>query len=172
MEISKEQVLDLYNAGNHSQGLLQIWFPEAFNVELEIGKWYCHDRSGKGIVNYQGGSSGYGFSVLNNWRDLIHNRWSFETHAQEWRLATTEEWQSALIEEAKKRSYKNGNYECLSNLGSDLVVTNKYYFEDSYLMQGDGINNWNVIFKDGVWAKIIKTFSKEEVEKLLGGKII
>jgi hypothetical protein len=183
MEITKEQVLELRKLGNWgTSDKLKEWFPEAFNVELEVGKWYCHDRSGKGIVNYQGGSSGYGFSVLNNWRDLIHDRWSFETHAQEWRLATTEECESALIEEAKKRGYKNGlliqdiyngkSIEDLVNVSSDLfdyesikagVNQGKMALRDS-----DG----SIIFYEGIWAKIIKTFSKEEAEKLLGGKII
>jgi hypothetical protein len=184
MEISKEQVLDLYKVKSnfYVDEKLQEWFPEAFKVDLEVGKWYYHDKS-KSIVNYQGGSTGYGFSALKNWSPLNYNiSWSFKTLTHEWRLATTEERESALIEEAKKRGYKkglliqdiyNGNSaEDLVNVSSDLfdyesikagVNQGKMALRDS-----DG----SIIFYDGVWAEIIKTFSKEEAEKLLGGKII
>jgi hypothetical protein len=175
MEITKEQVLDIYGTtGNYYlHRKLKAWFPEAFKVNLEVGNWYCHEKS-TSIVNYQGGSTGYGFNVVNSWcsiRNFIN--WTFETHAKEWRLATTEEWESALIEEAKKRGYKNGNYECLAvpNKTYKNIETDVFYIYEKCVWFGS-VGSGNKVFREGVWAEIIKTFNKEEAEKLLGGKII
>jgi hypothetical protein len=173
MEITKEQVLDLYGTtGNcYLHGKLKEWFPEAFKVELEVGKWYFHDKS-KSIVNYQGGTVGYGFNALNNWcSSTIDLGWSFKTHAKEWVLATTEQWESALIAEAKKRGYKNCNYECLYMSHRTKETDEKMFFDGGCIWIGVSTQS-NMIYEDGVWAEIIKTFSKEEAEKLLGAKII
>jgi hypothetical protein len=174
MEITKEQVLELKKLGNlGTLYKLKEWFPEAFKLDFEVGKWYCHDKS-KSIVNYQGGSTGYGFSALKNWAPLGYKiSWSFKTLTHEWRLATTEEWESALIAEAKKRGYKNGNYKCLCQPSNTTknIETHSYYISGDCVWFGSG-ENGNQVFNDGVWAEIIKTFSKEEAEKLLGGKII
>jgi hypothetical protein len=175
MEITKEQILEIVMWGNSNDRLkVKRWFPEAFKVELEVGKWYFHNKS-TAIVNYQGNSSGYGFNALDNWCSIPNFIiWTFETRATDWRLATTQECQSALIEEAKKRGYI-GNY--IKNIeGDNKGNVSKYSITDFKYESGEitGINEAcdYTLFKDGVWAEIIKTFSKEEAEKLLGGKII
>ena len=174
MEITKEQVLELHSAlGYINSNRLKEWFPEAFKVKLEVGKVYRWS-TGKAMfkISSINGTSvlGYGFLY-----DGIYcaSMGILTTNHDVCKEATTEEWESALIEEAKKKGYKNGNYECLSSFGSDIVDTDNYFVEcDGYLYQGKRFSDANLIFKDGVWAEIIKTFSKEEAEKLLGGKII
>jgi hypothetical protein len=174
MEITKEQVLDIYGTtGNlylHSK--LEKWFPEAFKVELEVGKVFKGEEN---IMVYitdvksNNEVAGYGFMKDGKWsKNKKPYPWGFNAGITE---ATTAEWHDALIAEAKKRGYKNGNYECLYMPGCTEEVSNDFFIENQELWIGD-LNTGNMIFKDGVWAKIIKTFSKEEAEKLLGGKII
>jgi hypothetical protein len=175
MEITKLQLKRIHNCTSiQNQEEIEKWFPEAFKVELEVGKWYYHKKS-TALVNYQGGSSGYGFNALDNWCSIPNFIiWTFETRSKDWRLATTGEWESALIEEAKKRGYKNGNYKCLIPLSVTKITNNNYSYAGDGLYIGEmkSGSNYNKIYVDGVWADIIKTFSKEEAEKLLGGKII
>ena len=169
MEITKEQVLDLYqHSGVTVQNHLNKWFPEAFKAELQVGKVY-KDQEGQ-LINFQGGKNAYGFAgnyFCNN------DGWGITTHDRNWQEAAIEEWESALIKEAKTRGYKNGNYDCLSSWGSDVVITDNYFFDsDGYLFQGEDMSDSNMIFKNGIWAEIIKTISKEDAEKQLGCKII
>ena len=167
MEISKEQVLEMSTWGNSSDQLkVKKWFPEAFKVELEVGKVYITTR--ESIIKCKSFGFddiiGYGFSDTKDWLT--------EYVCKVKREATTEEWGSALIEEARKRGYKNGNHKCLSDWSTSELAIDNYFLDENDLFIGkDGGAN-NIIFKDGVWAEIIKTFSKEEAEKLLGGKII
>jgi hypothetical protein len=167
MEISKEQVLDIYGTtGNlylHSK--LTTWFPDAFKVEFEAGNVYkLRDM----IIIFKGNQEAYGFSDgiwFNN------EGWELHENKSEWQEATTEEWGFALIEEAKKRGYKNGNYKCLALPSCTELVSNDFFIENQELWIGD-LHRGNMIFQNGIWAEIIKTFSKEEAEELLGGRII
>jgi hypothetical protein len=180
-KISRKQILKLVHGSSIDN--LEKWFPEVFKVELEVGKVYKSTYHKKVIVkpNYidsEGVLYGYGFNTDGNFykQDFVNtipSRCLCNNEAAKKLVeATTEEWESALIEEAKRRGYKNGNYECLSNFGSDVVDISKYSFVDGWLYQGDEIGDCNRIFKDGIWAEIIKKISKEEAEKQLGCKII
>jgi hypothetical protein len=171
MEITKEQVLDIYGTtGNlylHSK--LEKWFPDAFKVNNKINKPY---KTNSGILKYFiSKTEAYGFDADGEWSNYSeYYRLDDEGH-NKWQEATTEEWESVLIAEAKKRGYNNGNYECLYMPHLTEETDGKMFFEDGELLIGFGSKS-NMIFKDGVWAEIIKTFSKEQAEKLLGGKII
>jgi hypothetical protein len=171
MEITREQVLEIYDNHFYVDQKLQEWFPEAFKVGLEVGKVY---KASGCIFYYQEANKSYGFS---------DGEWSKPSQwvvcegivkDPAWVIseATTEEWESTLIEEAKRRGYKNGNYECLAGV-TEKVIDN-YFFCNNMVLQGgrEHTCHFNQVFKDGVWAEILKTFSKEEAEKLLGGKII
>jgi hypothetical protein len=173
MEITKEQVLDIYGTtGNlylHSK--LEKWFPEAFKTTLEIGKVYKY-KGLKTLVKIETINAEY-FKVYGFDCEGNYCRWNdYENfNDDKWQEATTEEWESALIEEAKKRGYKNGNYECLYHYGDSRKTDgNIHMFEGCVWIGKRG--ELNQIFKNGIWAEIIKTFSKEEAEELLGGKII
>ncbi len=178
MEISKEQVLDLYNVVNdyYVDEKLKEWFPEAFKVKLEVGmviKKINSDR--EWIVKVCDNYRLYGININGNYFDSIKDKETIELilNNEENKEATTQEWESALIEEAKKRGYKNVNYKCLfqpSNTTKN-IETHTYYISGDCLWFGSG-ENGNQVFREGVWAEIIKTFSKEEAEKLLGGEII
>jgi hypothetical protein len=176
MEITKQQVLEMSTWGNSRDQLkVKEWFPEAFKVELEVGKVY---KASGCIFYYQEANKSYGFSD-GEWSKP--SQWVVcegRVKDPSWVIskATTAEWHAALIAEAKKRGYKNGNYECLISpnfthlTGSDF----EFYKDEMRLSTKDKsvCIKQNIIFKNGIWAEIIKTFSKEEAEKLLGGKII
>jgi hypothetical protein len=173
MEITREQVLELKKLGNWgTSDKLKEWFPEAFKVELEVGKVFKGEGS---IMVYitdvrsNNEVAGYGFMKDGKWsKNKKAYPWGFNAEITE---ATTAEWHAALIEEAKKRGYKNGNYKCLYMPGCTEEVSNDFFIDHKELWHGE-LETGNMIFKDGVWAEIVKTFSKEEAEKLLGCKII
>lgn len=172
MEITKEQVLEMYEWGNSTDKLkMKKWFPEAFG--LEVGKWYIHTLRGHNdmLFNFQGkysmasDSGAYGFTRLGVW----HNNLGVGLD-DPLREATHDEVSNALIREAKKRGYKYGNYYCLSNSKTYYNISDKFTFEDDKLFHGTVLRN--VVFADGEWAEIIETITKEEAEKLLNKKII
>ena len=79
--------------------------------------------------------------------------------------ATNKEVEQKLIEEAKRRGYKNGSYECMVGIGTDEVDDDKFFYEDGILWNGvDGVV-FDKIFDKGVWVEI-KNPIKEKIEKL------
>lgn len=82
------------------------------------------------------------------------------------------EVKQALIKEAEKRGFKKGvryNAEYLGYDGQDklLITSNDFKLTYNTLL----IDNYE-IFKNGIWAEIIETITKEEAEKQLGKTII
>ena len=170
-EITKEQILSLYMGGGN-EGKFKEWFPEAFETVLEIGRWYFQTDS-KALVNYQGGSSGYGFLAPDmEYIEEYHN-WSFKTHRHEWREATESEIFEALKNEAVNREYI-GNYVTLiaGAIGeqSDKIIKGFRMIGDNLV--GYNHNVYTTLFSKGKWAEIIPTIKKEEAEKLLDKKIV
>lgn len=169
MEITKEQINKLYGTYDKLvKSDLKKWFPEAFNVELEVGKVY-KTLAGSLVkitgIDKQFACKGYGFMHGNSFfKDDESYSWdSFELEA------TTEEWNAALIEEAKKKHLYGARYFKHANTLED----NTGFGNFSKLINENEIwNKYGCIYFEGVWAEIVKTFSKEEAEKLLGGKII
>ena len=173
MEITKEQVLELKSSGNWKvSDRLKKWFPEAFKVELEVGKVYKFKEKNRFMFKFAGkysireNSGSYGFNMAGKWFENLG-----VSQDDVYQEATTEEWESALIKEAKKRGYKNGNYKCLDLPNCTEEVVNDFFYENKDLWHGVS-GRGNLIFDNGVWAEIIKTISKEDAEKQLGCKII
>ena len=79
--------------------------------------------------------------------------------------ATNKEVEQKLIEEAKRRGYKNGSYECMVGIGTDEVDDDKFFYEDGILWNGVDGDCCNKIFDKGVWVEI-KNPIKEKIEKL------
>lgn len=170
MKITKKQVKEAYD----NVEKLKEWYPEAFEVTLEVGVWYKNNL--KQLFNYQSivekRPQGYGFDVAKRWinyslKDIGFNEKGIVK-------ATPQEIETALIAEAKKRGYKDGNYECL--------VCKTYKHSDNYIYCIEGnilVSGWNdqisrnIIFKNGAWAEIIKPkqMTKDEIEKELGYNI-
>lgn len=125
--------------------------------QLGIGKWYTYkDYDCDWLMNYQGeGTSCYGFNTSGSWRnDYIMSS------VLNWKPATQEEVQTALIKEARKRGYTENNFKTLiedtSGFDTDFNFT---YFNDVLFCKPGG-RGGAVVYENGVWAEIIE--EKEE----------
>ena len=106
-EITKEQILETIRTGTDvTERYFKEIIPEAFNTKLDTGKWYKSSADIEFLVCYQSnGFDNYGFWRDQPYRDnlLFGDCWYNMS-----RLATDEEVSAALINEAKKRGYKDG----------------------------------------------------------------
>ena len=86
----EEQVKEL-SKWKHGKRLLQDWFPEAFEKQLEVGKVYKHPSLGeKFMFKFNGfGANNYGFATTGEWSDGL---WVWENEVHLYKEATKEEW--------------------------------------------------------------------------------
>lgn len=174
-EITEEQIKELAK-GNAK---VKKWFPEVFETPVTIGKWYKSDYPLLIYIEeiHHHKLVGYGFNQINEFLEKT----DFCTRANEnnkvnydkfnFRLATDSEVEEALINEAKKRGFKKGVYYINANnqVSKEYAENNYFAYSEEYKsLYLDG----NTIFYDGYWATPVKTYTKEETEKLLNGKII
>lgn len=172
-EITEEQIKQLAK-GNAK---VKEWFPEVFETELEVGRWYrritgntlsfiCEPKGDAKVKSY-----GFSYNVFYNDTELDAH-WGYMNQLEEWTPATDTEVLEALTNEAKKRGFKKG--VCFNIVNGERepihIDKNERYGFDNY---GNKLlmNNW-CIFENGKWAEIIKTYTKKEAEKLLNAKII
>jgi hypothetical protein len=96
----------------------------------------------------------YGFDTSGNWFD--DEQYGF--HEDYDIPATDKEVQEALIEEAKRRGFKEG-VTCRFNGETFKLELKDFYIEGITLDGTAGFRDayGNVVFKDGKWAEIIKT---------------
>lgn len=139
-------------------------FPEVFKVKLEVGKWYKFLGN---LCVHSGGTKTYGF-----WNEEFRNNISFgpfDFEDNDIVKATEQEVFEALKNEAVRRGFvgkdiyiKIGDRQyCLeSEIGKFQLASNLFFYQGAK------------IFKNGTWAEIIPTKTKEEAEKLLNCKII
>ncbi len=169
--ITEEQIKEAHNAAcSQWKQKIEEWFPECFKTEYEIGEWY---KTKTGYFNYQLENKSYGTNN-DNWVDWS---WVVDDGVKTgWVIgkATTEEVESMLIKEAKKKGFVNGtrflgvqgaDKDIIIEIGKSCAVEmNQYglYCQDSY------------IFYKGEWATIVeipKEMTLEEIEKQLGHKV-
>ena len=164
--ITKEQIEEL-SKWKHGKRLMQDWFPEAFEKQLEVGKVYKYPSLGGGkfMFKFNGEFSKltYGFASNGEWCNELGIR---ESEISDYQEATKEEWLEALKEEARKRGFKKGvkyNY-------ADKPYLIKI-FKDKLHLGGiaDLVDDFNNILRDGVWAEVIKEEipTHEEIERVL-----
>ena len=58
-EITKEQILELANESSFTKATLKKMFPQAFEIELEVGKYY---KTKSGYFCYQENNLSYGIN--------------------------------------------------------------------------------------------------------------
>ena len=156
-EITKEQILETIRTGTDvTERYFKEIIPEAFKTKLDTGKWYKSSTDIEFLVYYQSnGNDNYGFWQDQPYRDNI----SFGDYWYNMsRLATPEEVESALINEAKKREYKKGNFKCMFNREDEFNLDYKKWFycdiEKSLFTMPYG-EGGSCLFKDGKWAEIL-----------------
>ena len=162
--ITEEQIKEL-SKWKHGKRLMQDWFPEAFEKQLEVGKVYKYPSIGeKFMFKFNGfGADNYGFSTIGEWSNDL-GVWKNEVNLYE--EATKEEWLEALKNEARKRGFKKGvkyNYADKPY----LIKT----FEDELDLGGEAdlVDCIDIILRDGVWAEVIKEQipTQEEIDRVL-----
>lgn len=173
-EITEEQIKELSEKfGSDNQTLLKSnltnqlkeWFPEVFEIKLEVGKWYksktglfCVTEINKEVV------SAYGFEY-GVWKD----KGSFNIkYANKDLDANDSEVEEALTNEAKKRGIKEGVFLSSTGINNSLrlgdSICGDYIFNKELNLLECAFGNGH-IFRAGEWAEIVKTYTKEEAEK-------
>lgn len=156
-EITKEQILELVENNANSKGTLQHWFPQAFESELEVGKWYKNKYNSLFYVSEFNDDvyKTYGFKN-GKWISDVNTDKNSDFSSDV--LATEEEVKTALIKEAEKRGFKKGTIikECLEGGDFDAKINGKQFEVSCNSLWIDSYTNGkNVcIFKEGKWAEI------------------
>lgn len=149
-----------------------------FNTKLEVGCWYKYTDSENHLLCLtkieKTEVSAYGFGGFSDWNDNS-NGWDKAQLTK----ATDKEVEEALINEAKKRGFKEGVLaNCLCSGGDELhndVEIDKSAFKFDPVDNSLDINYGSFrIFCKGKWATIIEQPTKltvEQVEEKLGFKV-
>ena len=164
--ITKEQIEEL-SKWKHGKRLMQDWFPEALEKQLEVGKVYKYPSLGEGkfMFKFNGyfSESTYGFASNGEWSNELGIR---ESKINDYKEATKEEWLEALKEEARKRGFKKGvKYNYI-----DKPYLIKTFEDELYLCRSlDLVDGGDIILQDGVWAEVIKKDipTQEEIDRVL-----
>lgn len=171
-KITKEQVMQLAknNKENKEQLVdadLRNWFPDAFKTKFTGWAKDIHEMNEDWIAYYENDILKYGINANGDWFKSKSNANYNECESN--RVATEEEVKTALINEAKKRGLKCGNYIKATNGDYGLINNGSWiHAQNSNCLFYAGF----ILFDNGKWATIIETITKEEVEKLLNKKII
>lgn len=140
--------------------------PEWFNG-IGVGKWYFKqdDRQSSIIFFCQGhrngNAYGYGIDTSSNGKtEWFSDSDVVESNNDDFREATPEEVEQALIAEAKRR-YKVGDrlskiYEDYAKCENRCFGEREFAIEDGKLYMQNDISNYDYcIFYDGQWASVI-----------------
>ena len=108
-------------------------------------------------------TNAYGFDSSGQWVELK----PIPLNVGEWQPYPQEKWEAMLLEYAKSRGYKNGNYECLFEPKQQEKVVDEFFIdEEGCVWHGkDEDAAYNQVFesKTGKWAEIIEL--KEETKE-------
>ena len=167
-ELTQEQINQLAEK-KHAKELLKEFIPEAFENELEFGKWYISEHY---LVYYLGNYKCNCIKLSDGeWFDNLYH--SFSGHLKSYRLATEEEVKEALINEAIKRGFKNVGELSLKLVSGAMVkkgsfgtVINQFrYFSVENRLYLDGVE----IFYNGKWAEIVieDIPTQEEIDRVI-----
>ena len=167
-ELTQEQINQLAEKKDAKE-LLQEFLPEAFENELEFGKWYISEHY---LVYYLGNYKCNCIELSDGeWFDNVYH--SLSGHLKSYRLAIEEEVREALINEAIKRGFKNvgelslklvsgamfekGFFKTANNDFTYISVENRLYL--------DGVK----IFYNGKWAEIVieDIPTQEEIDRVI-----
>lgn len=108
------------------------------------------------VIYFVTDNTGFGFNHLGEWVNLLP---VVDLSDNRWQPYPQEKWQAMLLEYAKSRGYKNGNYKCLYKPDeTEKINQGKFYINCGNVWHIDHFNNENKIFdgKTGEWAEIIE----------------
>lgn len=169
--IIKEQLLELENGFTLPK--LKEWFPDVFEVKLEVGKWY-KSKDSKLLyfileIKDRNNINAYGFDAEGIYNKSESNyEWGTTNNYTE---ATEQEVFEALKNEAVKRGFN-------SDIPIHIKSRNAYSYlakpsNSDFFFKNNCLYLWEIkIFNKGIWAEIIPTLTKKEAEKKLNCKIV
>lgn len=142
--ISETFVKELCKEPNIKEAFIR----EGIIEEINYGSWIKDDSEPDWLTRYEKNKN-YGVDYKGNWFENSYNY----TLQPEDRLATTQEVETALINEAKNRGYENKI--------TTIVLENKTYMlefeKGTYQLIGNILFYQGApIFNNGTWAKIIE----------------
>ena len=172
--ITKEQILKLANKAEQGctsviESDLKNWFPEAFNTEFKVGRVYKINKSIFHCTEITEGGVLYGYGLFDaRWDERFNNNdgsyiCACNEVAAKNKLveASTQEWEAVLINEAKKRGFKNGvtilRGDWYSGFSAPKVTIEKEQHRTSgFEFRNDTLFlDGYIIFYSGNWAEII-----------------
>lgn len=167
MKITKKQIKALDKGETNVREL----FPEVFEKELHDNTYYIYE-DGAIQFNIKDGK-GYGINSFGTW--IEGASWLKHKHNGSFRKATEEEVTTALINEAKKKGFKEGViYDSLPHSVYVCEKNTKINYELGYSEKYNTVySDIGVLFNNGIWAEIIKPkqMTKQQIEKELGYNI-
>lgn len=134
------------------------WIESVFGemkTELEVGKWYKSwndTHNGYDLSYYTGTGRDYGFHSSDCW--FSEQYWIKNTMPSEWKEATPQEVEKALIEEAKRRGLVEGAFISGRTKLDNVYLKGRYQFYERVgcLCLGEII----ILDAKGQWAEVIK----------------
>ena len=178
-QITREQIkaISISNFHQDHQSItidLKSWFPEVFEEKLKNGVWYKSTLKKENLKNFLirvvdiDNFKACGFSGYGDWED--EGKWCGFSNLTK---ASYEEIKEALDREAIKRGFVENafvNNTCIDYCLKSYRINEKV---SDYLGVMDILCVGDVyVYKQGRWATIVETITKEEAEKLLNKKII
>ena len=166
-EITKYQIEKLADEDSIVKDCLKNWFPEVFKTEFKVGTvykidkniFYCTEINELGVL--------YGYGLFDaKWGERFNDGSDIcacnEVAAKN-RLveASTQEWESALINEAKKRGFINGVTILRGDWYSGFTtpkatIKRGYYSTNGFEFSNDTLFLYGyVLFEKGNWAQIL-----------------
>jgi hypothetical protein len=165
MKQSRKELIKRLHADSHPSYKWEIAkeFPKLFKQDdLVVGKWYKKEGY---LMKWNNGKSTFGFFTG------AYGKWEFGNDLKKQLiLATDKEVEQAFIKEAKKIGFKEG-VKFIDVVDGELEVVDGNVYE--YYPNVDILTlNSDRIYKNGKWAEILETITKEQAEKELGKTII
>jgi hypothetical protein len=153
-----ESVTVSFKNGNAT--ILTVKEEEEVN-NLIIGKYY-RGTSGMSTICYQGNGFAFGLCAAmgqpKTW--YKNDQWGIHSEsAKGWEEISKEEWENNLLEYAKTKGYKNGNYKCLvmPNGTNKIENLDRFFIVEGSVWHGTIHVNCNMVMNSqGDWAEIIE----------------
>lgn len=164
-KITREQILELSNQNSYTKSRLLSLFPEAFEDELTGWLKTNHPGNENWLMYASKDNLRYG---IDGWGDWFHRDGKYNTDENYDRLATHKEVEKALIDEAKKRGYREGVMieDIYIGTPNTTVSSNNFDWEELPFKQKSMAlrdSEGSILFVDGQWTPIIELTLEDRV---------
>jgi hypothetical protein len=162
MKLSKELLKEIYEfVDENLKAKIQNEVPE-MKPKLEYNRWLKDDNHPNWLWGYDNEGNVYGFDSNVKWIEI---KAEGNPNSYNNRYATHEEAETALVNEAKRRGFKEG-VKCVSLIAPEGKETLKSNFVFEFYLNRLWVysNKYKCcIFKNGIWATIITEPNEKEL---------